>query len=341
MPHKGLPRMSLEANKIAAAILVGGMLTLSVGLVSNMIYGGHEGAEGEKAAAPAAPAEKPKPIEPISGLLANADTAKGQDLAKACLACHTFAKGEANKVGPNLWGVVGGPTAHKQDYSYDDAIKKLASTWTYENLNHFLTSPKNYAPGTKMTFPGFPKTQDRADVIAFLRTQSDNPIPLPTPDEIKKAEDDFKAAQTAAAAPAAQPEVAGNAQPAQNQQAAAPAEDAVKLIAAADPAAGEKVAAKCKACHDFTKGGPNRVGPNLWGVVGGPSAHKDDYNYDDAIKNLKITWTFENLDKYLTSPKTFAPGTKMTFPGLPKAQDRAALLRWLRDQSDNPVPLPQ
>ena len=109
----------------------------------------------------------------------------------------------------------------------------------------------------------------------------------------------------------------------------------------ADPAAGQKVATKCQACHDFTKGGPNRVGPNLWGVVGGPSAHKDDYNYDDAIKNLKITWTFENLDKYLTSPKTFAPGTKMTFPGLPKAQDRANLLRWLRDQSDNPVPLPQ
>jgi cytochrome c len=327
--------MSLEANKIAAAILVGGMLTLSTGLIANMIYGGHEGAEGEKAAAPA---EAPKPIhiDPVSGLLASADAAKGQESAKACLACHTFAKGEPHKIGPNLWGVVGGPTAHEPDFGYSDAIKKLASTWTYENLNHFLTKPSNYAPGTKMTFPGFPKVQDRANVIAFLRTQSDSPIALPTPDEVKKAEDDAKQAEAAAAAPAAQPEAAAPA-----QQAAAPAEDAVKLIAAADPAAGEKVAAKCKACHDFSKGGPNRVGPNLWGVVGGPSAHKDDYNYDDAIKNLKITWTFENLDKYLTSPKTFAPGTKMTFPGLPKAQERASLLRWLRDQSDSPVPLPQ
>ena len=335
-PHKGLPRMSLEANKIAAAILVGGMLTLSTGLIANMIYGGHEGAEGEKAA-PAAPAAKPAPVDPVSGLLASADVAKGEASAKACLTCHTFGKGEANKVGPNLWGVEGGPTAHKDDYNYDDAIKKLASTWTYENLNHFLASPKAFAPGTKMTFPGFPKVQDRANVIAFLRTQADSPIPLPTPDEVKKAEDDAKTAQTAAAAPAAQPEAAAPAQ----QQAAAPAEDAVKLIAAADPAAGEKVAGKCKACHSFGKGESNRVGPNLWGVVGGPSAHKDDYSYDDAVKNLKITWTFENLDKFLTSPKALAPGTKMTFPGLPKAQDRANLLRWLRDQSDSPVPLPQ
>jgi cytochrome c len=329
--------MSLEANKIAAAILVGGMLTLSTGLIANMIYGEHEGAEGEKAA-PAAPVAKPAPIDPVSGLLANADVAKGEASANTvCKTCHSLGKGEAAKVGPNLWGVVGGPTAHMEGFNYSDAIKKLNATWTYENLNHFLASPRNFAPGTKMTFPGFPKVQDRANVIAYLRTQADSPIALPTPDEVKKAEDDAKAAQAAAAAPAAQPEAAAPAQ----QQAAAPAEDAVKLIAAADPAAGEKVAAKCKACHDFTKGGPNRVGPNLWGVVGGPSAHKDDYNYDDAIKNLKITWTFENLDKYLTSPKAFAPGTKMTFPGLPKAQERASLLRWLRDQSDSPVPLPQ
>jgi len=338
--------MSLEANKIAAAILVGGMLTLSTGLIANMIYGGHEGAEegGEKAA-PAEPAAKAAPVEPISGLLASADTAKGQEIAKKCAACHSFGKGEKAKVGPNLYGVVGGPTAHMEGFNYDDAIKNLKTTWTYENINHFIDNPKGFAPGTKMTFPGLPKAQDRADVIAWLRTQSDNPPPLPTPDEIKAAEEAGKQAAAPEAAPAAAAPAAAAPAAAQPEAGAQPAaaggDDAVKLIAAADPAAGEKVAAKCKACHDFTKGGPNKVGPNLWGVVGGPSAHKEDFNYDDAIKNLKITWDLANLDKYLTSPKKFAPGTKMAFPGLPKAQDRANLLRWLRDQSDSPVPLPQ
>jgi cytochrome c len=342
--------MSLEANKIAAAILVGGMLTLSSGLIANMIYGGHEGGEehgaGGGEAAPAAPAAKPAPVEPISGLLASADVAAGEKVAVKCQSCHTFDKGGANKVGPNQWGLVGDPTAHKADFTgYSEAMKNLHSTWTYENLNQFLANPKAHVPGTKMAFPGLPKTQDRANLIAWLRTQSDSPLPLPTPDEIKKAEDEAKQA-SAAPAEEAKPEAAAAAQPEAGaaEPAAAPAggDDAVKLIAAADPAAGEKVAVKCKACHDFTKGGPNKVGPNLWGVVGGPSAHKEDFaGYSDEIKNLKITWDLANLDKYLTNPKKFAPGNKMAFPGLPKAQDRANLLRWLRDQSDSPVPLPQ
>jgi len=341
--------MSLEANKIAAAILVGGMLTLSTGLIANMIYGGHEGGEEHaEGGAPAAPAAKPVPVEPISGLLASADVAAGEKIAVKCQACHTFGKGEANKVGPNLYGVVGGPTAHKEDYNYDDAVKNLKTTWTYENINHFIDSPKSFAPGTKMTFPGLPKAQDRADVIAFLRTKADSPLPLPTPDEINAAVNAGKqAAAEQAATPAANPPVEQGQAPAQAEGAGAPAaapaggEDDMKLIAAADPAAGEKVAVKCKACHDFTKGGPNKVGPNLWGVLGGPSAHKEDFNYDDAIKNLKITWDFAHLDQFITNPKKFAPGTKMSFPGLSKAQDRANLLRWLRDQSDSPVPLPQ
>jgi cytochrome c len=329
--------MSLEANKIAAAILVGGMLTLSVGLVSNMIFESHEG-EGGEAAKTAPAVEKPVVIEPVSGLLAKADVAKGAEISKKCAVCHTFGKGEPAKMGPNLWGIVGNKHAHMEGFAYSDVMKSMsAKIWNYEEINHFITNPRHYAPGTKMTFPGLPKVQDRADVIAWLRTQADTPVPLPSDADIKAAEDAAKQQQAAAAAPA-QPAAE---QPAAAPAAAAPAEDATKLIAAADPAKGAQISAKCKACHDFTKGGPNKIGPNLWGVVGGPTAHKQDFNYSDAIKGLNSTWTFANLDKFLTKPRDYAPGTKMTFPGLPKAADRAAVIRWLRDQSDNPIPLPQ
>src|SRR6185369_7438192 len=195
--------MSLEANKIAASILVGGMLTLSVGLISNVIYGPHEGHEGGEVAAPAeaAPAAS-KAIEPVSGLLASADVAKGEKIAVKCQACHDFTSGGPNKVGPNLWGVVGNKHGHKEDFSYSDAIKSIAKPWGYEEINHFITNPKHYAPGTKMAFPGLPKVQDRADVIAWLRTKADSPVALPTADEIKAAEDEYKKQEESAATPA-------------------------------------------------------------------------------------------------------------------------------------------
>ena len=114
------------------------------------------------------------------------------------------------------------------------------------------------------------------------------------------------------------------------------------MIASADPAKGEKIAAKCKACHDLTQAQKNKVGPHLWGVIGRNHAEVADFAYSDVMKGMAgKPWTFEDLDHFLTKPKEYAPGTKMSFPGLPKAADRAALLRWLRDQSDSPVPLPQ
>lgn len=114
------------------------------------------------------------------------------------------------------------------------------------------------------------------------------------------------------------------------------------MIATADPAAGEKIAAKCKACHDFSNAEKNKVGPHLWGVIGRNHAAVEGFAYSDAMKSMADKpWNFEELDHFLTKPKDYAPGTKMSFPGLPKAADRAALLRWLRDQSSSPVPLPQ
>ncbi|WP_370540479.1 cytochrome c family protein [Azospirillum sp. INR13] len=126
----------------------------------------------DKGAAPAGPA-------PIAPLLAAASPENGQKVAKACAACHSFDKGGANKVGPNLYGIVGGAKGHIQGFSYSDALVKTGGSWSYDELNKFLYDPKGYAPGTKMTFAGLKKDDDRAAVIAYLRSLADSPQPLP------------------------------------------------------------------------------------------------------------------------------------------------------------------
>jgi cytochrome c len=257
------------------------------------------------------------------------------------MACHDFTKGGPNKVGPNLWGVVGSHPAEVANYAFSDAMKSRASkTWTFEELNNFLAAPRADVQGTKMTFPGLPKVQDRANVIAWLRTLSDQPVALPDQAAIDAAQKAYDAAKTNAAKPA----VAAATQPAATTTTAAaeaPAAPIAERLKMADPAKGEAVSKKCMACHSFTKGGPNKVGPNLWGIVGSHPADVANYAFSDAMKQRhdKI-WNYEELDAFLTSPKANVTGTKMTFPGLPKPQDRADLIAWLRQQSDSPVPLP-
>ncbi|MBK8176472.1 MAG: cytochrome c family protein [Rhodospirillales bacterium] len=178
-----------------------------------------------------------------------------------------------------------------------------------------------------MTFAGLSSPKDRAAVIRFLAANTEAPPPFPAPAPKAAAPEAAKtAAVEAPAAPAAAP---------------AAAADIKTLLASADPAAGEKVFGKCKACHNAENGGPNQVGPNLWGVVGRPIAHHEGFNYSAALsaKNGE-TWTYEELNTFITSPKAFVPGTKMTFPGLPKPEDRANVIAFLRTKADSPVPLP-
>lgn len=122
--------------------------------------------------------------------------------------------------------------------------------------------------------------------------------------------------------------------------AAAPIAERLKTATAAD---GEKVFAKCKACHSVDKGGKNGTGPNLWNVVGGPLAHIDAFSYSATFKEAAAAgqkWDYAHLDKFLTNPKEAHPGTKMSFGGLPKPEDRAAVIQYLRSLADSPAPLP-
>lgn len=116
----------------------------------------------------------------LGAALAAADPAAGEKVARKCKACHTFTEGGANKIGPHLWDVVGRPIAGVEDFSYSDALgEKSGETWDFANLNDFLTDPKAWAKGTKMAFAGISKDSDRDNLLAYLRSLSNDPVPLP------------------------------------------------------------------------------------------------------------------------------------------------------------------
>lgn len=172
-------------NKIAAALLVALMLAWIVGMISRNAVSVEMPAKNsyvvDTGATPAAAtpeaAAGPAKIEP---LLASANVDAGSKYAKVCGACHSFGKGEAAKVGPNLYGIVGDHHAHMAGFSYSSGMQAQSDkVWTFAALNEFLYAPRAAVSGTKMSFAGIKNDQDRANVIAWLRTLSDSPLPLP------------------------------------------------------------------------------------------------------------------------------------------------------------------
>jgi cytochrome c len=204
---------SLEGNKLVAALLVAGIIGSGSGVFSRILYQPKELKEDAykievpKEAAGGGGEAKAEPEKPIGTMLASANVQQGQEISKKCQACHSLEKGGANKVGPDLYGVVGRPVASHEGFEYSDALKKLGGNWDYDKLSGFLTNPKAYAAGTKMTFAGLPKEGDRADVIAYLRTLSDNPVPLPAADQGQPA--GGGQAPAPAGTPAQQPKQSG------------------------------------------------------------------------------------------------------------------------------------
>ncbi len=119
-----------------------------------------------------------------------------------------------------------------------------------------------------------------------------------------------------------------------------PEESAIELLASASTDKGANVFKKCAGCHTIEKGGADRVGPHLWGVIGRDKGKVDGYAYSDTLAGMSGPWTYEEMDAFLKSPRDFVSGTKMTFAGLKKASDRAAVILYMRENHDNPPPLP-
>ena len=175
--------MDDRANTIVGWVLAAGIAALGLAIVTGEHFHaerpekmGYEvtGVE-EEAGAAGAVAEKP-----FAFYMASGDAQKGADVFKKCAACHNAEKGGANALGPNLWGVPGDEIAGARGgFAFSDALKTKGGKWDFDTLNAWLTSPKAFAPGTKMTFAGLSKPDDRANVIAYLNQQSDRPLPLP------------------------------------------------------------------------------------------------------------------------------------------------------------------
>ena len=233
---------SFEWNKIIGAVLGTAIFIFVIRLISEKVY------ETEKPAKPgytvegvieaptggtAAPVEEPVPD--WGTVLAKADVAAGKTVSARCEQCHDTSAAKTNKIGPALYNVVGRPRASVPGFSYSSSMMTDHAPWTFTTLFKYLKSPATMVPGTKMSFAGLPRAEDRINLIAFLRTNSDNPVAIPAPAPPAPAADDK-------AAPAAGDKTAGDkaaGDKATGDKAAAPAADAKAKTDATKPASGK------------------------------------------------------------------------------------------------------
>ena len=178
---------SFELNKILGAILGTCLAVVALNIAAGAIFAPEIPAkpgydipvpQKESAGAGKQQPKQEQQQEDLPALLAKADVSRGQMDAQKCAVCHTFDKGGKPLVGPNLWGVVGRPRASEPGFNYSPAMKEKGGTWTVPDLMQFIANPKAFVPGTAMTFAGIPRAAERADIVAYLNSLSDNPAPL-------------------------------------------------------------------------------------------------------------------------------------------------------------------
>ena len=177
----------LEVNKILAAIIMALLIIVIISSTGDLIVN-VEKEKNETAYKIDVPeidsvfsetTKKGEIVEPILDLLMNASLEKGEKIFKKCGSCHNYEKGSVNKVGPNLWNIINRSKGSVGGFAYSKALVELGGEWTYDEIAEFLYKPKEYVKGTKMNFAGLKKNEDLANLILFLREQSDNPVPLP------------------------------------------------------------------------------------------------------------------------------------------------------------------
>ncbi len=173
---------SFEWNKIAGWVLAAAVAVLGISIFSGIVYkpdavkvkGYH--VDGVEEVVATGPADTEKPI---AFYLASANPTKGEAGFKKCQTCHNNAKGGGNAIGPNLWGVVGRPIGKHAGFEYSTQVATHGGNWDWASISEWIKNPKTYIPGDKMAFGGISNPQDRADLIAYLNTQSDSPLPVP------------------------------------------------------------------------------------------------------------------------------------------------------------------
>lgn len=353
---------SFELNKFLGGALAALVFVMGLSVLSDIIFDEKALYEPAYAIAIAEHEDEMKDEEeeetPFAILLASADPAAGEASARVCGACHSFDEGGANGIGPALYNVVGRDIGGGEGFGYSSALTTYGEgkTWNYEELDGFLENPTAWISGTIMGYAGIKDPQERANVVAYMKSVSPDAPPYPEPpaQESEVAAVDAGATTTDASADGDAPEgtevAAVDTETATGTgagtEAATPPPgqgDAFhQLVASADPAAGEAAAAICMACHSAAEGEPAKLGPNLYGVYNAPVAGVDGYAYSDALTAHGETlgrWGLDGLNSFLEAPMDVVQGTKMAFPGIKDEGQRASIIAWLHSISPEAGPL--